>query len=162
MGSEGDAFRAVLGRFCSGIVIVTSCIDGEPVGLTAQSFAAVSLAPPMVLFCPAKTSTSWPKIRSAGRFCVNVLSDEQREVAATFAVSGADKFAAIQWEWSTDGLPMIDSSLAYIECSLDQIHDAGDHEIAIGLVTKLLPGHPVRPLLYYQSNYHQLLHAGNQ
>jgi 3-hydroxy-9,10-secoandrosta-1,3,5(10)-triene-9,17-dione monooxygenase reductase component len=156
MAPRGDAFRSVLGRFCSGIVIVTSNEGRRPLGLTAQSFTSVSLDPPLVLFCPAKTSTSWPPIRATGKFCVNVLSEEQLGVARNFAVSGGDKFAGIDWHWSPGGLPMMADCLAYIECELDQVHDAGDHEIAVGRVTSLASGRPERPLLYYQSVYHQL------
>ena len=158
MTPRRNAFRAVLGRFCSGIVIVTSGLDGQPLGMTAQSFASVSLDPPLVLFCPSKSSTSWPGIRATSKFCVNVLSEEQTEVASCFAVSGADKFRGTRWQWSADGLPMISGCLAYVECVLDQVHDAGDHEIAVGRVTNLLNGEPERPLLYYESVYRQILH----
>lgn len=157
---DNSAFRTVLGRFCSGIVIVTGNHDNQPVGMTAQSFASLSLDPPLVLFCPAKNSTSWPRIRSTGRFCINVLSEDQQEVCQRFAVSGGEKFRGVDWDWTQSGTPAIDGCVAYIDCTLHQVHDAGDHEIAVGLVEDLRQGHPERPLLYYQGAYRQLLHVG--
>lgn len=155
---DSSTFRTVLGRFCSGVVIVTSELDGAPLGLTAQSFTSVSLDPPLVLFCPAKTSTTWPGIRAAGKFCINVLSEEQTETCKQFAVSGGDKFGGVPWHWTASGAPEIDGCLAYIDCTLEQVHDAGDHEIVIGRVNDLRLGGPERPLLFYQGAYHQLLH----
>jgi 3-hydroxy-9,10-secoandrosta-1,3,5(10)-triene-9,17-dione monooxygenase reductase component len=155
---DGDVFRAVLGRFCSGVVIVTSGFDQEPIGMTAQSFSSLSLDPPLVLFCPSKTSTTWPKIRATGKFCVNVLSEDQEGACRQFAVSGGDKFQGVVWWWSEDGMPALEGCLAHIKCSLDQVHDAGDHEIVVGRVTGLSLGHPERPLLFYQGAYRQLLH----
>ena len=99
--SDGEfdprAFRNTLGQFCTGVVIATGCVDGEPAGFAAQSFSAVSLDPPLVLLCPAKTSTSWPKLRDSGSFCINILSAGQKAVCDVFAQSGIDKFAALSW-----------------------------------------------------------------
>src|ERR1700721_1099226 len=95
MAPEPTTFRSVLGHFASGIVIVTSSLDEQTVGLTAQSFTSLSLDPPLVLFCPAKTSTTWPKVRQTGRFCVNVLGEHQQETCQQFAVSGGNKFGGV-------------------------------------------------------------------
>jgi flavin reductase (DIM6/NTAB) family NADH-FMN oxidoreductase RutF len=82
--------RRVLGSFATGVVVVTGEVDGAPVGFACQSFASVSLEPPLVLFCPAHTSRSWPLIRESGRFCVNVLADDQEDLCARFATTGTD------------------------------------------------------------------------
>lgn len=153
-----DNFRSVLGHFATGIVIVTSGLDDQPMGLTAQSFASLSLDPPLVLFCPSKTSTTWPKIRDTGKFCVNVLGDNQQATCQQFAVSGGNKFDGVEWRWNEYGLPIIDDCIAYVECTLHQIHDAGDHEIVVGLVQDLRVGTHSRPLLFYRGSYRQLLH----
>ncbi|MBV9278815.1 MAG: flavin reductase family protein, partial [Chloroflexi bacterium] len=93
-----EHFRATLGHFCSGVTIVTSNGEDGPAGLTCQSFASVSLDPPLVLICPGKSSTSWPRIEATGAFCVNVLNEDQEELCRGFAARGADKFAGIGWE----------------------------------------------------------------
>src|SRR5947209_6823412 len=91
---DSARFRQVLGHFCSGIVIVTGMDGDDAVGLTCQSFSSVSLDPPLILFCPANTSSSWPRIRNSGAFAVNILSAEQEDVCRLFATKGADKFRA--------------------------------------------------------------------
>ena len=162
MPVEGTEFRKVLGRFCSGIVIVTGEGGGEPVGMTAQSFASLSIDPPLVLFCAAKTSTTWPRIRASGTFCVNILSEGQEPASRSFAVPGAAGFRDVAWEWSDGGLPVLAGCLAYLSCSLIEMHDAGDHEIAVGLVRDLTAGHASDPLLYYQGNYRRLHSTGGE
>ena len=150
---DAARFRQVLGHFCSGITIVTAVHDGVPAGMTAQSFTSLSLDPPLVLFCPAKSSASWPKIRAAGSFCVNVLDQEQEAVSRTFATSGIDKFEGIGWRPGITGAPLIDGSLATIECRLEQEHDGGDHVIAVGRVVAVEVAEERGPLLFYRGGY---------
>ena len=90
-------FRHVLGQFCTGITIITTVHDDEPVGFACQSFAALSLDPPLVLFCPTKVSRSWQAIEASGKFCVNVLHENQKDVSARFGSKEPDKFAGIDW-----------------------------------------------------------------
>lgn len=157
MSPDPDTFRSVLGHFASGIVIVTSGHDSAPVGLTAQSFTSLSLDPPLVLFCPSRSSTTWPRVRQAGRFCVNVLGEHQREACRQFATPGEDKFGGVDWSWNRNGLPEVTGCIAYIDCTLHNVYDGGDHEIAIGLVADLRIGEPEHPLLFFQGAYRQLL-----
>src|SRR5580658_9418703 len=96
-GLDQARFREVLGHFATGLTIVTALEDGEPVGFSCQSFAALSLEPPMVILAPAKSSTSWPRIAAAGAFCVNILGEHQEAVCRAFAVSGGDKFDGVSW-----------------------------------------------------------------
>ena len=91
MTIDASEFRAVLGHFASGVVLVTGMHDDRPAGFTCQSFFSLSLAPPLVALAPGKSSTSWPRLSNAGRMCANVLAEEQEGLAMTFAVTEADK-----------------------------------------------------------------------
>lgn len=156
-GVDPSEFRKVLGHFASGVVVVTGGSGGDPLGMTAQSFSSLSLDPPLVLFCPAKNSTTWPRLRQLSRFCVNVLADSQQGVSLQFASSGGDKFSGADWSWSDRGNPLIAGAIAYVECSLSDVHDAGDHEIAVGQVEELRLGDAGHPLLFFRGEFHQLL-----
>lgn len=145
--------REVLGHFVSGIVVVTAAGPDGPLGFTCQSFASLSLDPPLVSLAPARASTTWPRIRAAGAFCVNVLSAEHEDVSAGFARSGVDKFAGVAWEPGPSGAPVLDGVSAWIDCALWAEYDGGDHTIAIGRVLDL-GAYPSRPaLLYYRGRY---------
>jgi 3-hydroxy-9,10-secoandrosta-1,3,5(10)-triene-9,17-dione monooxygenase reductase component len=151
-GLDQARFREVLGHFATGVTIVTASEEAGPVGFSCQSFAALSLDPPMVILAPAKTSTSWPRIAQAGSFCVNILSDDQVDVCRAFAVSGGDKFVGVEWTPGVTGAPKITGSLAIIECTLGTIHDGGDHELVTGHVVALETGEG-SPLLFYRSGF---------
>jgi 3-hydroxy-9,10-secoandrosta-1,3,5(10)-triene-9,17-dione monooxygenase reductase component len=146
-------FRQVLGHFATGLTVVTAVEEGVPVGFTCQSFFSLSLEPPLVALAPGKASTSWPRIAQAGAFAVNILSSDQEEIGRTFAVSGGDKFVDGGWrEGPVAGTPLIEGSLAWVECALESIYDAGDHELVTGRVLAL----DVRdgdPLLYFRGTY---------
>jgi flavin reductase (DIM6/NTAB) family NADH-FMN oxidoreductase RutF len=149
------ALKSVMGRFATGVTIVTA-IDGvEPVGFTCQSFVSLSLEPSLVALAPAKSSTSWPRISRAGTFCVNVLADTQRDTCRAFAFSGADKFSGVAWTPASGGAPIIDGSIAWVECALELVHDAGDHEIVIGRV-RAFGQNEGSPLLYYRGEFGEL------
>lgn len=146
------AYRDALGRFCTGVAIVTGCERGELVGLAAQSFVSVSLEPPLVAFCPARTSTSWPRIRATGFFCINMLAADQQGLSEGFARRG--KVAAAPWTAKITGAPVLTDALAYVECALDAEHAAGDHAIAVGRVRGfgILRG-DAPPLLFFGGGY---------
>lgn len=153
---DGRQFRTVLGQFCTGITVITALDpDGEPIGFACQSFAALSLDPPLVLFCPTKGSRSWAAIETAGKFCVNVLSEEQQPTCARFGSRETDKFAGVGWHTSELGVPVLDDSLATIECTVDSVVDGGDHYIVIGRVHALAESAATggRPLLFYRGQY---------
>jgi 3-hydroxy-9,10-secoandrosta-1,3,5(10)-triene-9,17-dione monooxygenase reductase component len=151
-GFDQARFREVLGHFATGITIVTATDEGEPVGFSCQSFAALSLDPPMVILAPAKSSTSWPRIAQAGAFCVNILAEHQESICRAFAVSGGDKFDGVEWTPGVTGSPLIDGSLATVECTLGAIYEGGDHELVTGHVVGLEIGQG-SPLLFYRSGY---------
>ena len=127
-------FRHVLGQFCTGITIITTVHEGQPVGFACQSFAALSLDPPLVLFCPTKQSRSWQAIEASGKFCVNVLHEKQQHVSARFGSKEPDKFAGVDWSPSPLGSPVIEGTLAHIDCTVHSVHDGGDHFVVFGAV----------------------------
>ena len=147
-------FRDVLGRFCTGVVVVTGT-DGEtPVGFSAQSFVSLSLDPPLVAVCPARTSSSWPRIRGGGRFCVNVLGAHQRGLCERFARRGSDRFVDVRWRPGITGAPVLEDVLAWIDCDLEAEHEGGDHTIAVGRVRALeVADGEMDPLLFYRGGY---------
>jgi 3-hydroxy-9,10-secoandrosta-1,3,5(10)-triene-9,17-dione monooxygenase reductase component len=149
------AFRQVLGQFCTGITIITTMQDDVPSGFACQSFAALSLDPPLVLFCPTKMSRSWQAIEASGRFCVNVLTEQQRDICARFGSRDPDKFAGVDWHPSPLGSPVIDNALAHIDCTVHSVHDGGDHFVVFGAVQSLsqVPTVKPRPLLFYRGEY---------
>lgn len=149
-------FKEVLGHFATGITIVTAMEEGLPVGFTCQAFTALSLHPPLVALAPAKSSTSWPRIARAGFFCVNVLGAHQEAVCRAFAVSGGDKFTGIAWHPGATGSPVLDGSLAVVECRLGAIYEAGDHELVTGEVLSMEVGEG-GPLLFYRGGFAQLI-----
>lgn len=151
---ESAQFRKTLGNFASGVCVVTAAYDGVPVGFTCQSFSSLSLDPPMVLFCPSKSSTTWPQIRDAGHFCVNVLGANQVDLSSLFAGSAPDRFAGVAFDFAPSGAPRLAGTLAYIDCRLDAVYDGGDHHIAVGRVLDLdvldVDGDP---LVYFRASY---------
>ncbi|WP_370942853.1 3-hydroxy-9,10-secoandrosta-1,3,5(10)-triene-9,17-dione monooxygenase reductase subunit [Amycolatopsis sp. cg5] len=146
-------FRSVLGHFCTGVAVVTGHDGVAPVGFACQSFAALSLDPPLVLFCPSRTSRTWPVLAEAGHFAVNVLGEHQQEVSATFGARGHDKFASVKWTPAPSGSPLLDGALTWIDCSLEAVHEAGDHYVVIGRVTALGEPSDARPLLFHRGRY---------
>ena len=151
-GFDQARFREVLGHFATGITIVTATDEGQPVGFSCQSFAALSLDPPMVILAPAKSSTSWPRIARAGSFCVNILGEHQEAVCRAFAVSGGNKFDGVDWTPGVTGSPLIDGSLATVECTLGAIYEGGDHELVTGHVVDMEIGKG-SPLIFYRSGF---------
>ena len=151
---DDRTFRTTMGQFCSGVVIATGCLDGEPAGFAAQSFTSLSLDPPLVGLCPGKTSTSWPKLRDSGSFCINILAEDQKSVCDVFAQSGIDKFASFGWAPGVTGSPILDEVIAYIDCDLEVEHDAGDHTIAVGRVRDIrIVSEEKGPLLFFRGAY---------
>jgi len=148
-----DEYRRVLGHFCTGVTVVTAVDDGVPVGFACQAFAALSLDPPMVLFCPGRASSAWAAIERAGHFCVNVLAEEQRELSRAFGRSGDHKYADVRWTPTAAGAPVLAGVLTWIACDVVAVHEAGDHFLVVGRVTELGPCRPGGPLLFYRSRY---------
>ena len=146
-------YRQVLGHFVTGVTVITAMSDGQPVGLAVNSFTSVSLEPALVAFCAGKSSSTWPSIQAGGRFCVNILAEDQEDVSRVFATSGADKFRGVGWRSSHAGMPVLADVLAWIDCTIDAEHDAGDHVIVVGRVVDLAVERDVRPLVFFRGGY---------
>jgi 3-hydroxy-9,10-secoandrosta-1,3,5(10)-triene-9,17-dione monooxygenase reductase component len=148
-----EVMREVLGHFVSGIVVITAAGPDGPLGFTCQSFSSLSLEPPLVSFAPARTSSTWPRIREVGAFCVNVLAADHQELSVGFARSGRDKFAGVSWRPGPGGAPRLDGVSAWIDCVLRDEFDGGDHTIVVGHVQDLGADPDRPPLLYYRGRY---------
>ncbi len=148
-----NEFRRMLGHFPTGVTVVTSVDDEGAVGMAIGSFSSVSLDPPLVMFCPAKTSSTWRRIARSGRFCVNILGDDQKDVCGVFAGKDPDKFSGIAWHPASTGSPRIEGSIGWIDCEINAVHDGGDHDIVVGLVKDLGAESDRGPLLFFKGGY---------
>ena len=147
-------FRDVLSRFASGVTVVTAVSNGEPVGLTCQSFSSVSLEPPLVLFIPAKSSRAWPAIQRSGKFCVNFLAADQADLSNQMASRGSDKYAGVEWTPApVTGSPVLPGTVGFVDCTIHAVHEAGDHYLVIGRAQHLEVGEAEEPLLFYRGSY---------
>jgi flavin reductase (DIM6/NTAB) family NADH-FMN oxidoreductase RutF/AcrR family transcriptional regulator len=153
---DSGRFRHVLGHFATGVAIITAKGPTGPVGMSVSSFTSVSLEPPLVAFLPDKSSTSWPVIRAAGAFCVNILSSGQERLCAQFARRGGEKFAGVSWQAAPSGAPVLEGVMAWIDCELTQTFESGDHYIAIGRVLQLDAAEMAAPLVFFQGGYQRL------
>ena len=146
------ALRDTMGQFATGVVVVAAVDAGELAGFAAQSFVSLSLEPPLIAVCPAKTSTSWPRVRAAGRFSVSMLASDQAEASNGFARAG--QVADVRWRQDDHGVPMLEGALAYVAAELSAEHDAGDHTVA---VAKVLGFATLRaeaaPLVFFRGGY---------
>lgn len=145
--------RDVMGHFASGVVVVTGLEGEQPLGFTCQSFVSLSLTPPLISFSPARTSSTWPRLRAIGRFCVNVLAEDQDGLSNRFARSGGNRFDQVDWRPTLSGAPRLDGVCAWIECELETEFDAGDHTIVVGRVTDLGTAADRRPLIFHRGGY---------
>jgi 3-hydroxy-9,10-secoandrosta-1,3,5(10)-triene-9,17-dione monooxygenase reductase component len=172
-GGDGSAraepsparFRQVLGHFATGVTVITTADAEGPAGFACQAFAALSLEPPLVLFCPGRSSLTWRRVERTGHFCANVLSAAQRELARVFGsastastpgapgASGKEKFAGVHWSPSTSGAPVLENVLTWAACTVENVHEAGDHFVVTGRVTELGECLPGEPLLFYRGRY---------
>ncbi|MCU1352268.1 MAG: putative monooxygenase [Acidimicrobiales bacterium] len=153
---DSARFRQVLGHFATGVSVITAMDGDAPVGLAIGSFFSISLDPPLVGFCAAKTSSTWPRIRSAGTFTVNILGEDQEDVCRVFASKELDKFNGIGWSPSPSGAPKLHGALATIDCTIDVVHEAGDHEIVVGAVRDLDVAREGGPLVFFRGGYANL------
>ena len=153
---DAQHFRQVLGHFATGVTILTAVDDGEPVGFTCQSFSSLSLDPPLVTVAPQRTSTTWPRIRRAGRFCANILVEGQEQLGQAFARSGTDKFAGVRWTPSPAGCPVLEDALAWVDCEVVQEVDGGDHVIVVSRVLDLAVLSDAPPLLFFRGRFASL------
>ena len=156
MSVTPDEFRSVLGKFASGVTVVTTkAADGSDQGMTVSAFCSLSLDPPLVLICIEKTASVYEALTSAPGFVVNVLSAKQEQVARRFSIVDIDRFEGVGFSRSGSGIAVLDDVLAVIECTRSALHDAGDHTIIAGEVEAGRAENGT-PLLYYRGGYAQL------
>jgi flavin reductase (DIM6/NTAB) family NADH-FMN oxidoreductase RutF len=149
--------RRVFGAFPTGVTAVAALADGTPLGLAASSFTSVSLDPPIVSVCIARTSRSWPRLRAAGRLGISVLGAHQEQASRQLAAGGADRFARLTWHATADGAVLIEGASAWLDCSVYDEVTAGDHDVILLRVHELDADPAVAPLVFHGSRYRRLL-----
>jgi len=146
-------YRQALGRFVTGVTVVTTDSPLGAVGLTVNSFASVSLEPPLVLWCPSRSSKRFASFANAAHFSIHVLGEEQLPLSRKFA-SGAGLFDDLQPDWTPEGVPVLPGTLARFDCALHARHDGGDHVIVVSLVLRA-SFRPGAPLVFSGGDYGQ-------
>lgn len=156
---EPEWYRRVLGQYPTGVCVVTADTPGiGPCGMVVGSFTSVSLAPPLIAFYPARSSTSWPKIASAGSFCVNILGADQEDICRAFSAKAGNKFEGVSFRPApATGSPVLNGAVAWIDCDIEAVRDAGDHVLVLGRVRELDLESPRLPLLFFQGGYGRFL-----
>lgn len=150
---DKDDFRAALGRFASGITVVTSRdAEGRDVGMTISAFCSVSLAPPLILVSVARNASMYQALAQAEHFAVNILADTQEPLSRRFSSKEADRFEGIGFTRGRTGVALLDDVLCWIECRRVAMHEAGDHTLVVG-ETLAMQTSDARPLLYYRGGY---------
>jgi flavin reductase (DIM6/NTAB) family NADH-FMN oxidoreductase RutF len=148
--------RRVYGAYPSGVAALAGLVNDVPVGIAASSFIPVSLDPPLVSVCVARTSSTWPILRGLPRLGISVLGADQEGVSRQLGAKIGDRFNGVSWRAATDGGVLLDAAAAWYECSIDNEIVAGDHDIVVFRVHDLdvVPG--VSPLVFHASAYHRL------
>ncbi len=152
-GIDSARYRQVLGHFATGVTVVTAADGDLPVGLAVNSFTSVSLDPPLVAFCVSRTSSTWPRIRTQGSFCVNILAEDQEELSRAFASRSPERFLGVGWRPAESGAPILAGGLAWLDCTIEVEHDGGDHIMVVGRVREMGVDHEGRPLVFYRGGY---------
>lgn len=155
MSVDPDGFRAVLGRFATGVTVVTvRDANGHDQGMTVSAFSSVSLSPPLVMICIGHDASLHPVIEQLDYFGVNILSAAQEALSRRFAAH-LNRFGGIGFERGDSGVALLEGTLAFLECRVVARHPAGDHTIVVGQVENV-GNRDDRPLLYYRGGYAQL------
>jgi flavin reductase (DIM6/NTAB) family NADH-FMN oxidoreductase RutF len=151
---DPNRFREVLGSYPTGVAVVTAMdAQGAPIGMVVGTFTSVSLEPPLVAFLPMKSSRTFDLMRKSPSFCINVLAADQEPICRKLAAPGENKFASIPWHASPAGNPVIDGVVSWIDCTYDNIIEAGDHYIVLGAVLDMNLERNTTPLLFFQRGY---------
>lgn len=151
---DSRELRKALGRYATGVTVITArAPEGRRIGVTANSFTSVSLDPPLVAWCPAKSAPSLPALRQSTHFAVNVLAADQHHLSRQFATPAPDKFAGVTTTEGLGGAPLIEGALARFECRTVRWVDAGDHVICLGHVERFDTSDG-EPLVFHAGAYH--------
>jgi flavin reductase (DIM6/NTAB) family NADH-FMN oxidoreductase RutF len=153
MTLDSDSFRSALGRFASGVTVITACgPDGADYGMTASAFSSVSLDPPLILVCVEKIASMHDAIVGCGHFVVNILASTQENLARRFAAEDGDRFAGVGFSRGVESVPILDDALATLECRRTSTFEGGDHVIVVGEVESAV-WRDEKPLIYYRGGY---------
>lgn len=157
---DSSQFREALSRHATGVTIITAVMpDGRPAGMTVSAFSSLSLDPPLVLVCPAKTVNCLKGFTDGSHFAVNVLSNDQQALSVAFSSPIGNKFEQLDFETWDSGVPIIKGCVANLECSRQAIHDGGDHLIVVGRVDRIAVADQRSPLIYWRGAYRRLSDA---
>lgn len=148
--------RQVFGAFPTGVTALAAVVDGVPIGLAANSFTSVSLDPPLVSVCIARTSTTWPLLRPARRLGISVLGAHQEQACRQLSSVGIDRFATLSWRTNDLGAVFLDTASAWLDCDIEREIPAGDHDIILLRVHDLAADHQIPPLVFHGSQFRQL------
>ena len=147
-------FRETLGHYPTGVAVVTAIApDGNPVGMVVGTFSSVSMDPPLIAFYPMSNSRSFAALRTATAFCINVLASDQEAFCRRFATAGENKFDGVEWRPAPLGSPILDGAVSWVECTFEDVREAGDHFIVLGRVQDLAVERSTLPLLFFQGGY---------
>lgn len=153
---DSATLRRAFSCFPSGVTAVCGLVDDEPVGMAASSFTSVSLDPPLVLVCVANDSSTWARLRTAGRLGVSVLSVEQGAGCLQLAARAGDRFAGLSWTSTARGAVAIADAAAWLECDLESELDAGDHTVVLLRIRHLEADPDIDPLVFHRSGFRRL------
>ncbi|MFN0317922.1 MAG: flavin reductase family protein [Burkholderiales bacterium] len=153
-GVSPATLRQVAGTFITGVTVVTTLVDSQPYGCAANAVSSLSLNPPTMLVCLARTSNTHSHLIRSGRFAINILGDsaESREICRIFASKSEDKFSNIDYRHGRAGVPILKQAIGWMECQLSDAYDSGDHTIFIGkvVVAEATDG---KPLAYFRGQF---------
>lgn len=157
MAVDQQEFRQVMGHFATGVTVITTHDGkGNLFGLTANAVSSVSLDPPLILCCIGRSSESHPAFAASGVFSVHILSHAQEALSRRFAKSGEDKFVGVAFGMGASGCPILEGSLAHLECEIRHRFEAGDHTIFVGEPIGISMDQETDPLLYFRGGYRNL------
>ena len=156
MAFDSKLQRKIMGRFATGVTVVTTAGSRGMGGLTANAVASLSLDPPLVLVAVDKRAGSYPEIKENGCYAANILSADQEEISKRFATPGPKDFSGLKWKVAVTGAPIIEDSLGFVDCRLADILPGGDHDIFIGEIVAGDVRDDGQPLLYFSGKYHRL------
>ncbi|MCI5075353.1 flavin reductase family protein [Oricola sp.] len=150
------SFRDTLGRYPTGVVVIAAGAEDGPVGMTVNSFTSVSLDPPLIAFCPMRSSATWAQIKAAGGFAVSLLRLQHEVVARQFSQKGVDRFAGHEWWMSPTGHPVLAEAMGWLDAAIESVTSAGDHELVVARVLDWSAPGEGDPLVFFSGGYRAL------
>jgi flavin reductase (DIM6/NTAB) family NADH-FMN oxidoreductase RutF len=154
-GLTSEAFRHVIGHFASGVTVITSEVDGVPYGTTASAVSSLSVEPPMVLICMNRSSQTGTAVSRSGRFAINILRDDQHDLARRFASKDPDKFTDVSLRQADGGQPLLAEALAHLVCRVTEEVPGGTHVVFLAAVDQAT-AHDGAPLAYFKGEFGRL------